>query len=109
MDFKMATGEFARMQQNLIDAAKLNEQMKVSQDFSLGDDEVLIMKPMANKKKKKSAESKENFDNSSGFLPPPSDAEKKKKSKKKSKEEETKVDDKLFGDFTNANDGDDGS
>merc|ERR1711971_797164 len=100
---------------NLIDAAKLNEQMKASQDFSLGDDEVLIMKPMANKKKKKSAESKENFDNLGGFLPPPSDAEKKKKSKKKkkkkkkNKEVETKVDDKLFGDFTNANDGDDGS
>ena len=53
MDFKMATGEFERMKQNLKEAEKLNERMKAKEDFSLADDEVLVMKPM-NKKNKKS-------------------------------------------------------
>lgn len=121
MDFKMATGEFARMQQNLEEAKKLNEKMKSKEDFSLGADEVLVMKPMHKKKKKKKQEeeTKTNDDggDGGGFLPPPSDqtsankkkSKKKKKKKKKEKTAENAKEEKLFGDFENANDGDDGS
>lgn len=106
MDFKMATGEFARMKQNLKEAEKLNERMKVKEDFSLADDEVLEMKPMKKKKKKQKDEEKTNFgDDDNGFLPPPSDAKKteSKKKKKKKKKKKQKEDEKLFGDFTEAN------
>merc|ERR1712154_376905 len=115
-DFKMAVGEFERMKQNEEEAKKFN--MAVKEDFSLGNDEVLVMKPMSGKKKKKE-------DDSGGgggldaFLPPPSDdkqskKKKGKKKKKKKKKEEAKSDGQDdgfddFGDFAapdaNANDG----
>merc|ERR1719206_334812 len=85
MDFKMSLGEFERMKQNAEEAKKLD--LTPKEDFSLGDDEVLVMKPMAKKKKKaEEKESKEGDDLGGGglFLPPPSD-EGKSKGKKKSK------------------------
>merc|ERR1712228_785432 len=113
MDFKMATGEFERMKQNLKEAKKLNDRMKInSEDFSLGDDEVLVMKP---KKKKKKKNENGNGDGDGGdalggFLPPPSDSTKddKKKKKKKIKKTDDTKDDKLFGDFNDAKGGNSG-
>ena len=121
MDFKMATGEFERMKQNLKEAEKLNERMKAKEDFSLADDEVLVMKPM-NKKNKKKQDNNNNNNNGDGdgdafsfSLAPPSESSKKtekKKKKKKKKKKDVKSDDnkddKLFGNFTEANDANSG-
>eukprot|EP01083_Nonionella_stella_P025657 70689_1 len=117
MDFKMAVGEFERMKQNLEESKIFN--MKAKEDFSLGADEVLVMKPMANKKKRE--ETKDNDDEFDGFLPPPSSgndskSKKKKSKKKKKKKKSAKPTEKnednaggdLFGDFTQADANDDG-
>ena len=129
MDFKMATGEFERMRQNLEEAKKFN--MKVKEDFSLGADEVLVMKPMAKKKNKDEVKDGggDPFDlgGPPGDLAPPKSKKKKKKKKvkkkasddnKDSKKEEPKKDDNEnlfddnFGEFAEAENGgnnDDGS
>eukprot|EP01083_Nonionella_stella_P209340 758937_1 len=123
MDFKMATGEFERMKNNLEEAKKLNT--KITENFSLKDDEVLVMKPMKKNKKKEEIKDNGNNDGFDGFLPPPSDSKgKKKKSKGKKKKKKVKKTDNdsglfgdngadnsgdLFGDFTKGDGGDDAS
>merc|ERR1719334_2749583 len=112
MDFKMSLGEFERMKANAEEAKQLD--LKPTEDFSLGDDGVLVMKPMAKKKKKsEEKESTEGDDGGGGlFLPPPSDEgkgkgkgkkkskkAKKKKKKKTEQEEKAEAADDAFGDF----------
>merc|ERR1712079_40508 len=93
MDFKMAVGEFERMKQNEEEAKKFN--LAVKEDFSLGNDEVLVMKPMSGKKKhehKDNGNDNEGGGGLDGFLPPPSDDKHSKKKKGKKKKKKKKKD-----------------
>jgi len=110
MDFKMAVGEFERMKQNEEEAKKFN--MAVKEDFSLGSDEVLVMKPMANKKKHEQKEADHGGGGGlDGFLPPPSDEKhsKKKKGKKKKKKKKKKADGDAQGDEAKTDNNADGA